>query len=298
MRNKILVVIVILAALLIISIVSSKLIDFKGKSDKIAVIPINGIITVSGSGLGFDSSGASSTKISAFIEQANKNTAIKGIILEINSPGGSAVASREIAESVKRSKKPVVSWIREVGASGAYWIASSSDFIVADPLTITGSIGATGSYLQFSELFEDYGVSYERLVSGEFKDTGSPFRELQDRERILLQSKIDQIHEFFVTEVASNRQMDRKDVANLATGEFYLGQEAINLGIVDQLGGRELAINITKNLAGIEKADLVRYEEKRKLFDIFGGLNIFYSIGKGIGSELKGNNFDVPIRLN
>ena len=298
MRNKILVVIIILAALLVASYATSKIIGLAGKSNYIAVIPINGIITVSGDGIGFNVEGTSSSEIVSFIEKANKNPSVKAIILEINSPGGTAVASREVAETVKNSGKPVVSWIREVGASGAYWIASSSEVIVADPLSITGSIGATGSYLQFSELFEEYGITYERLTSGKFKDTGNSFTALTSEERKLLQSKIDQIHEVFVDEVAANRNLARDKVGRLATGEFYLGKEAKELGLVDYLGGKETAVDFAEELAGIDKSELIRYEVERGFFDFFS-LSTYssYFIGKGIGSELK-TSYNLPVRLD
>ena len=297
--KKILVAIAILAALLVVSYAASKLIGVKGGSDYIAVIPINGIITIEGNGLGFNAEGTSSSEIVSFIKKANDNSAVKAIILEINSPGGTAVASREIAEAVKNSEKPVVSLIREVGASGAYWIASASEAIVADPLSITGSIGATGSYLQFSELFEKYGVTYERLVSGEYKDTGNPFKELSEKERKLLQSKIDQIHDVFVEAVSDNRNMQKNDIEKLATGEFYLGKEALELGLVDHLGGMDFAIDITEEIAGIEESEIVRYESQKGFFDLVGGLSVYssYFIGKGIGSELKTSSYDVPVRL-
>nr|MBI4156624.1 signal peptide peptidase SppA [Candidatus Woesearchaeota archaeon] len=299
MTKKILIAVLILIGLFVVSYASSKLVNISDNRDKIAVIPITGVITIDGGGIGFESQGASSTDIVQYIQEANKNSNVKGILLEINSPGGSAVASKEIADAVKNSKKPVVSWIREVGASGAYWISSSSKLIVADPLSITGSIGVTGSYLEFSDLFEKYGVTYERLVSGKYKDTGSPYKELNDDEKRLLQDKINQIHEVFVDQVAGNRKLNRNEVEKLATGEFYLGKEAYDLGLVDYLGGKDLALNLTKQLAGIKEAELIRYEKKRGIFDIVGGLTAknFYYMGKGIGSEIKTSSYEIPVRL-
>ena len=299
MTKKILIAVLILIGLFVLSYASSKLININDARDKIAVVPITGVITIDGGGIGFESQGVSSTDIVQYIQEANKNQNVKGILLEINSPGGTAVSSKEIADAVKNSKKPVVSWIREVGASGAYWISSSSDLIVADPLSITGSIGATGSYLEFSDLFEKYGVTYERLVSGKYKDTGSPFKELSEDEKRLLQDKINQIHEVFVDQVAENRKLNRDQVEKLATGEFYLGKEAYDLGLVDYLGGKDLAINLTKQLAGIKEAELIRYEKKRGIFDIVGGLSAknFYYMGKGIGSEIKTSSYEIPVRL-
>ena len=149
----------------------------------VALIPIEGIITGSG-GSYLGSSTISSKSIVEFIEEADKSDNIDAIVLEINSPGGSAVASDEIAEAVKNAKKPVVSFIREVGASGGYWVASASDYIIANRMSITGSIGVISSYLEFSGLMEKYGVGYERLVAGENKDLLSPYTKLEKTKKL------------------------------------------------------------------------------------------------------------------
>lgn len=290
-NNKTKTVLLVLISLFIISYLLANFIGSFSEEkiqDQIVVVQIIGPIT-SGESQDFLSSGvASSSRIVKDLEKADENDAVKGIILEINSPGGTVVASEEIANKVKSIDKPVVSWIREIGTSGAYWVASSSDAIISDPLSITGSIGVIGSYLEFSELFEKYGVEYQQLTTGKYKDTGSPFKELTDDERRVLQGKIDKIHEYFVNEVASNRGLEKENVKELATGIFYLGNEAYDLGLVDYLGGKDLAINITKELAGIEDANIVVYEPEISLLDILSRLTsmpAFY-IGKGIGSEL------------
>ena len=163
------------------------------KFGNVALIPIEGVITGSGGG-SFGASTLSSKDIVSFIEAASESNQVQVIVLEINSPGGSAVASDEIASAVKKSEKPVVAYIREVGASGGYWIASASDHIIANKMSITGSIGVISSYLEFSGLMEEYGIGYERLVAGSKKDIGTPFRKLQLDEKDLLQSKLDKIH--------------------------------------------------------------------------------------------------------
>ena len=144
--------------------------------------------------------GTSSTKTIQFIKAAEKDPSVRAIIFDINSPGGSAVASEEIAHAIKESTKYKVAVIRDLGASGAYWIASSSDVIFASRMSLTGSIGVISSFIQFEGLMDKYGISYERLVAGERKDIGSPFREMTDEERILFQKKINTIHEYFINE--------------------------------------------------------------------------------------------------
>tara|TARA_Y100000310_G_scaffold302635_1_gene340156 strand:- start:14104 stop:15000 length:897 start_codon:yes stop_codon:yes gene_type:complete len=295
--KKIYVFIIVILLLWLVSFAISTIFLGEDFSDKIVIIPIKGVIT----GDGFDdflsSSGAVSTTIVDFIKKADEDKSVKGIILEINSPGGTVVASKEIANEIKKTEKPVVAWIREIGTSGAYWVASSSDKIVADPLSITGSIGVIGSYLEFSGLMEEYGVGYERLISGEFKDAGSPYRKLTQKEQRLLQGKLDIIHDAFIDEVSDNRELSKSTVKELATGIFYLGKEAENLGLVDVLGGEDLAVNITKELVGVDDLKIVKYEEKKGLGDFLSRLSArsFYFIGRGVGKELfsLGNEFKI-----
>ncbi len=259
--------------------------DFR---DKIAVIPLEG--TIVGSALsGFmPSTTVQSETIVKFLKQANKDDTIKGILLVINSPGGTVVASKEIVEAVKNSQKPVVSYIREIGTSGAYWVASASDYIVADELSLTGSIGVVSSSLEFSKLMEDYGVTYNGLKTGKYKDVGSPYRQMTDEERQILLGKMQTIHTVFVTDVAANRDLETKTVADLATGIYYLGSEAKELGLIDATGSRELALNKTRELAETPDAEEVTFEERHYLGDILGKLSAFsfYHMGLGISKGL------------
>src|SRR3989338_367748 len=139
-------------------------VDVESLNGNVALIPIHGVIAVGdeGSSSFFESATASSETIK-FIEKADKNPSIKAIILEINSPGGSAVASEEIANAVKKVNKTTVAWVREAGASGAYWVASASDHIVASRMSVTGSIGVISSYLEFEGLVNRYNLTYRRL---------------------------------------------------------------------------------------------------------------------------------------
>ena len=157
------------------------------KLGNVALISVNGVIMGGDGGGSLGQTIASSKTIVSFLEDAEKRTNVKAILLEINSPGGGAVASDEIASQIKSMKKPVVSVIREVGASGGYWIASATDHVIANRMSITGSIGVISSYLEFSELMKEYGVGYERLIAGKYKDVGTPFRKLEVEEKQLLQ---------------------------------------------------------------------------------------------------------------
>ncbi|KHO52428.1 MAG: Protease IV [archaeon GW2011_AR11] len=252
----------------------------------VAIIPVKGVITGDpGSGL-FDE-GASSEEIVKLIEKADRNPGIRAIIVEINSPGGSPVASDEIAQALKKTNKTTVAWIREIGTSGGYWVASATDHVVANRMSVTGSIGVIASYLDFSGFIGRYNVSYERLVAGKYKDIGTPFKEMTPEERVLFQNVLDDLRDNFIDEVAANRGMDRKDVERLATGLFYLGSEAKGLGLVDELGGRGEAIAYIEQKEGI-KAQVVKYKPTPSFVDILQGAfsEQSFHVGQGIGDAL------------
>lgn len=283
-KNFFVILIILLILFSLIVYVSSKL---NGISiNKIALISINGPITDTGiiSGL-VPKKTISASKIINNLERADKDPSIKGIILNINSPGGTVVASQELAEKIKKIKKPVIALLEDTAASGAYWVASAADIIVAHPMTITGSIGVTGSYLEFSGLMKEYGVAYQRFVSAPYKDIGSPYKEPTEDERKILQYNIDKIHNYFVKEISKNRGRDLSFIAN---GGFYLGVDAKKLGLVDYIGTKELAINLTKQKAGIKKAKLVTFAQDNSLLSLMEKLtsNIAFYLGAGIGSQV------------
>lgn len=261
--------------------------DFTDFQDKIVIIPIENAITAGALKSPLQQNSVTSSNILKMIEKAEEDSSVKGIILAINSPGGTVVGSKEIADKIKTVDKPVVAWIREIGTSGAYWVASASDAVVADELSLTGSIGVISSYLEFSGLLRDFNVTYESLTTGRYKELGSPFKELSEDERRLLQGKLDQIHDYFVDEVASNRNLEIGDVKRLATGEFFLGREAYNMGLVDHLGGKDLAVNVTKQLANVTDAKIVIYETQKSLFDVLSLLKEDFSLDSGIKIEAR-----------
>ncbi|MEA2036342.1 MAG: signal peptide peptidase SppA [Nanoarchaeota archaeon] len=252
----------------------------------VALIPIKGVIT-SEKVKAFGQSIASSQTIVEFIEEADKNSKVKAIILEINSPGGSPVATEEIANAIERVNKTTVAWIREVGASGGYWIAASTDTIVASRMSITGSIGVIASYLDFSGFLEDHNVSYERMVAGQYKDIGSPFKPMSMQERKMFQDQLDSLHSYFIKSIAKNRDLPEEEVREIATGMFYLGEEAKNLGLVDILGGKEDAKGVIEEELNIT-VELIEYKEEKTLLDVLSEIfseQSFY-VGRGIGESV------------
>ena len=262
----------------------------------VAVIKINGPITVENNEGFMSKDVASSTTIVSLIEAASKNPKIKALLFEINSPGGSPVASDEIANAIKKENKTSVALIREVGASGAYWVASSTDYIVANRMSITGSIGVYSSMFDFSGFMNDYNITFNLIKAGKYKGIGSPYKELTPEERYQVQKRINKIHKFFIQEVADNRNMTYESVEKLATGIWYLGVEAKDLGLIDKLGGKAEAIKYIETKLNIT-ADLVPYEFKTSIIDSLFSVssNGFYSMGKGIGDSIKEK--DVGIRV-
>jgi protease IV len=250
----------------------------------VAVVPIKGVIMSSqGTGL-FDPEAADSSTIINFIEKADSDPSIKAIMLDIDSPGGSPVATDEIARAVKNANKTTIAVIHETGASGAFWVATAADTVVANPMSVVGSIGVYSSYLDFSGLMQKYGVTYNRVVGGQYKDMGSPYKELTPEEQTILQSKIDKIHMRFIKAVAENRNLSVERVTQLSTGEFFLGEEAKEYGFVDILGGKEEAITHLEKKLNIT-VSLVEYHQKESFLSMLSSLMAqqSYRIGEGIG---------------
>lgn len=266
----------------IISLFFSSEISLGGNT---ALIPIKGEIASEGQGL-FTQILLSSDVVE-MIEKADKDINIKAILLEIDSPGGMPVASEEIVNAVKKSKKFKVAWIREQGTSGAYWVASAADKIVASPISITGSIGVLASYLEFSGLLEKYNITYERVVGGKYKDIGTPYKELTYEEKQLLEKSIEELHDYFIKDVAKNRHIQESKIREIATGMFYTGQQAKELNLIDILGGKEEAINLIEKEIKV-KASIVEYKKKKGFLESLYGMvsNTFFRVGQGIGSVI------------
>lgn len=221
------------------------------RGDKVAVIEINGPIVDARSTL-------------ENLKQFREEEAVKAIVVRIDSPGGGVGPSQEIyAEVLKtRAVKPVVASMGAVAASGGYYIAAAADGIVANPGTVTGSIGVIMGYTNFGELLKRVGLTPVVIKSGSFKDTGSPTREMTAQEKALLQGVIDDMHQQFISAIAEGRQMPVEEVAALADGRIYSGHQAKANGLVDRLGNFEDAIDWAGELGGISGPVETVYEEK------------------------------------
>lgn len=294
-RPNVWIIVLILVGLFVISSAVACSIAVFNSAEKatgnIAIIQIKGAIASSPSGSFFSENYASADTIIKDIARAESDPKIKGVIFEINSPGGSAVASEEILSAVKEMQKPKIAWIREVGASGAYWIASSTDHIIASRMSVTGSVGVISSYLEFSGIMDDYNITYQRLVSGKYKDTGTPFRQLKSEEYKILQEKLDMIHRYFLNDVQEKRNISSSGISKVSTGMFFLGSEALELGLIDQIGGKKEAIEYMEKKLGIT-VQVITYEHKKSFIEqIFSLEKASYAFGKGFSSNLFKDEF-------
>lgn len=222
--------------------------------ENVGVVKIEGIITDSAS-------------INESIRKFAKDENIKAIVLRINSPGGGVGPSQEIYEEVKklRDKKVVVASIGAVGASGGYYIACGADKIVANPGSITGSIGVIMEFLNLKELIEKLGMKGMVVKSGPLKDVGNPLRDMTEEERKLLKTLIDNIHYQFVDAVADGRKLERSKVEVIADGRIFSGEQAKELGLVDILGNFYDAIDVSAKISGIKGEPRLVYPPKKKI---------------------------------
>ena len=221
--------------------------------DKIAIVEVKGVIS-------------QSAGVIEELQQYVDDEGVKGIILRIDSPGGGVGPAQEIyREIIKiKPKKKVVTSMGSVAASGGYYIACASDRIVANPGTITGSIGVIMQFSNLEELLKKIGVKGVVLKSGEHKDIGSPFREMTAEEKRIMQEVLDNVHQQFIQAVADGRKLDRAKVVQIADGRILTGEQAKNLGLVDEMGNLQDTIDITAKMVGIEGKPNVIYP-KRKL---------------------------------
>ncbi len=227
---------------------------------KVGVVEITGAISASKDII---------REINYFVEDGG----VKAIVLRIDSPGGGVGASQEIYREVVKARavKPVVASFGGVAASGGYYVACGADKIVANPGTITGSIGVVMQFANLEELLKKIGYKGYVIKSGEHKDVGSPFREMTSEEKELLQEVIDNVHQQFIKAVAEGRKLPIEKVAAIADGRIFAGEQAMAVGLVDEMGNLEDTIQIAARLGGIKGKPAVIYTRRKKssLLDFF-----------------------------
>jgi protease-4 len=229
--------------------------DFHGLpvGERIGVVEINGMLS-------------GSDPVVRQLVSFKKDDSIKAVILRVDSPGGAVAPSQEIHDEVIRvaAKKPVVVSMASVAASGGYYVSIPAHRIVANPGTITGSIGVIMQLTNLEELYGKLGLKSLVVKSGEHKDIASPFRPMSSEDRKILQGVIDDIYDQFVSAVAEGRNLPVEKVRNLADGRIFTGRQAKEIGLVDELGGMQDAVGIAKDLAGISGEPKLVYPPKDK----------------------------------
>jgi protease-4 len=248
----------ILGLIFLISFIAGRWGLFEGSgislsNDKIAVITIQGVLT-------------SATDTIEQFKKYEEDEEVKALVLRIDSPGGTVVAAQEIYREIKklRETKIVLTSMGNVAASGGYYVAAATEEIIANPGTLTGSIGVISEYPNFEELMKKVGLKSEVLKGGRYKDLGNPTREMTVEERQLLQDLIDNIHMQFIRDVALGRGRTIEEIEPLADGRVFTGEQAQENGLVDRLGNFQDALDRAAELAGIEGKPVIIYPEKKR----------------------------------
>ena len=264
-------IIVFLSLFILSSIISS--ISYS-LTPKIAIVPIDGIISTQASNSLLEEY-ISSRDIATTLYELKDDSSVKAVLLDINSPGGSPVASEEISKAIEavKEEKPVYALINDVGASGAFWIAVSADKIYASSMSTVGSIGVTSAGLGFEEFIKQYNITYRRQTSGEYKDMGTPYREPTNEENEMIQELLDEIHIKFIEHVATSRNLSVDFVKPYAEGQVFLGSKAKELGFIDEIGYYEDVIAELK--ANATDIMIVDYGPEPTLFEELGVKSLF-----------------------
>lgn len=202
------------------------------------------------------------------LDRMQRDSSIRGIVVRLDSPGGGVAASQEIYEAIRKvheTEKPVVASMGGVAASGAYYVACACDSIVANPGTLTGSIGVIMSFPNTEELFRKVGLKFEVIKTGKYKDVGSMWRPMTDDERSLLHDVLANVYDQFIDAVSEGRNMEREEILPYADGRIFTGDQALGYGFVDRLGDLDDAVRLAGKMAGIEGRPTVVRKERRRM---------------------------------
>jgi protease-4 len=228
--------------------------DLPGFGRRVAILPVMGPIV-------------SSDRIVREIDDLADDTTIEAVVIRIDSPGGGIAPSQEIHDAIRRlgATKPVVASMANTAASGGYYVAVACDSIMANPGTLTGSIGVIFSWITAEELMRKVGVELEVVKSGDVKDMGSFARQPSEEERRLLAGVVDDAYQQFIDAVVAGRPLVREEVLALADGRVFTGRQALELQLVDRLGGVRDAVLWAGEMAGIDGEPVIVDRGRRKL---------------------------------
>jgi protease-4 len=275
--NKKLTVGLIVGFLVLMGVLSARVVNkpdnatsLRGSS-VVGVIEINGVLGGETASL-LTTSAADSNRIMKAIRTAAKRPDIKAVVIRINSPGGTAVAAQEIGielDKLRKTGKPVVTSMGDVCASGGYWIACSSDYIVANGTTITGSIGAIMETANLQGLYDKLGIRQEVFKSGEHKDIGSSAREITPEEREILQAVVSDSYAQFLKQVKQGRKgkINPGELEDIADGRVFTGETALQIGLVDSLGNYYDAVKQAEEMAEITEESRIEVLNTEKFWD-------------------------------
>jgi protease IV len=261
---------------------------FGGGGSTIGVLTLDGVIASGDQGGLFGGgAGIDPVRTAQALRDADADDSLAAVVLRVNSPGGSPAASWEIYEAVRNMQKPVVVSVGDVDASGAYYFSSAADRIVAAPSSDVGSIGVILQATDLAALYDKVGVRYTVLTKGKYKDIGTDTRAMTDEERQILLAQMDVVYEGFIQDVAKGRQktMTLAQVREVATGLAFPGSEALDLGLVDQLGTLQDATDAAAGLADLPKDgyDTRQLEQSRGS----GGLLSLLLSGGGVDRAVR-----------
>lgn len=249
----------------------------RGESPRLAGGPRIGIVEVKGP-IGMGGRGSvDSQEVLKLVKRYADDSDMKAVVVRIDSPGGSVAPSQEIYDELRRlsETKTVVCSMGSVAASGGLYVAVGCDRIVAEPGTLTGSIGVIAEIPNIKGLTDKLAVKVETVKSGKLKDAGNPFRDMTPEDRAFFQQLLDQVHRQFIEAVADGRGLDPEEVRKFADGRALTGEQAQQLGLVDELGNFNHAVSLAKELAGIQGEPRLVYppDERARFFeDLFGGM--------------------------
>ncbi len=279
----------ILIGLFLVSIIMGALVSVSTEDvvgEAIGVIRLDGIISYDES-VGILGGTSDIEDVITQLDKARKTGNIKGVLLIINSPGGAPVASHELVRAIERVKeqKPVVAWIADVGASGAYWAASACNRTVADELSVTGSVGVISQHMDYGGLYDKLGINTTIIKGGRLKDAGASHRPLTDEELELIQEIVNTTHTVFIQDVIRNRGLTTEQALAVSTGRLFVGIQAKDIGLVDELGGKNDALRVVTDLAGVQwRPRTIDLKTKKGFLELMDGLTatLGYGIGRGM----------------
>ena len=277
--------------------IGSRLADSVAAPYDVAEVTVQGPITRDGRGLLPRMPGVAADAVVEQIERADDDEHARGLLVELNTPGGQVVPSDDIRRAVESFDGPTVAYATDVCASGGYWIASGCDRLVARDASLVGSIGVIGSRLNARDLAERLGISYERLAAGKFKDAGSPLKEWTEEDRAYLQGIIDDFYDAFVERVADGRDLEADEIRE-TEARVFLGGDAADRGLVDEVGTDEEAKAFLADELGIEEARTREFEPSRGLRERLssGASAVAYAFGVGVASVVAEDDYDFRLR--